>query len=1096
MNELFGLSMTYIMIALLVILAIAVGTIGWIVVRNRVMFFVGVRNIPRRRAQTVLIIIGLMLSTLIISTAFGIGDTVDYSITNQVYARMHSVDEVVQAQSATETGTFDASAITAAKPIPAAQATQYADQFKTIPGVAGALPVIRGPVPVKDGRSGLSEPLVVLVGLDPTRMQGFESDITTIDGQQVSVSALGADDVYANKSAADKLDIQKGDQIQVFTQGQPHFLTVKEIVDDRVLTGTVLGTPHGLVTSLARAQELFGRAGDGQKPAEVDLIAVANEGGVRGGMAASTRIKGALNQQLAGTSWRAVSAKADAVHEASTIASVFTGLFVMLGLFSIAAGMMLIFLIFVMLAAERKVEMGMMRAVGTKRSHLVQAFMSEGMAYNVGAAAVGCALGVVVSIAMVRLMAVLFSSFDLNVVFHITPRSLIVSYSLGVVLTFLTVTFSSWRTGNLNIVSAIRDAADPVPQRTRPEWRSGVASLLSYAKWIFFKPSRLSEWLGGIGLVVLSAPLIGVTSVMFAGAVAIYGTTGAASVVAVLLAVAAMGVGGLALVSIGLGLNRIFQTGGLFAVVGALLVVVGITSKQASPYGIGITLLLLGIALTLVAMRVPARPVFTTMGVLVLGYWALGAGGHVPPHGLSGGVDLFFVSGFIMVLAGTFIIVYNADLMLAALTRAGGRFPGLIPAIRTAVAYPMANKFRTGMTIAMISLVMFALVMMSTMNANASRVYLGDQALGGYDIVVTENPSNPIPDMTSALKNANVDTSNILREDDVRIANARVAEVRMAPPPGQKGDSFSKYNIVGPSASFIEGNGITFQARAEGITSDAQVWQTLRDQPDTAVIDAFALPSQGFGPPGGFQLSGVKNNVRVLAPTSVEVRDSSDAASVRSVRIIGIISVKASAVYTGLFLSPATFSAVFPKAESTTHLLKMKPGTDTVAAAKLIEKTLTAQGVQADSLRKLINDSQAQSQGFIYLIDGFMGIGLFVGIAAVGVIAFRTVVERRQQIGMLRAIGFTRRAVATSFIMESSFITLLGVLSGIGLGLLLAQQLVTSASFAPGTSVSFYVPWAQIAGIGLFAFIASLIMTIIPSRQASSIPIAEALRYE
>jgi ABC-type lipoprotein release transport system permease subunit len=43
---------------------------------------------------------------------------------------------------------------------------------------------------------------------------------------------------------------------------------------------------------------------------------------------------------------------------------------------------------------------------------------------------------------------------------------------------------------------------------------------------------------------------------------------------------------------------------------------------------------------------------------------------------------------------------------------------------------------------------------------------------------------------------------------------------------------------------------------------------------------------------------------------------------------------------------------------------------------------------------------------------------------------------------------------------------------------------------------SFYVPWLQIAGIGAFAFIASLIMTIIPSRQASGLPIAEALRYE
>ena len=69
MKEFFGIDMTYIMIALLAVLFIAVSTILYVFVRNRVMFQIGVRNIPRRRAQTILIIIGLMLSTLIISTA-------------------------------------------------------------------------------------------------------------------------------------------------------------------------------------------------------------------------------------------------------------------------------------------------------------------------------------------------------------------------------------------------------------------------------------------------------------------------------------------------------------------------------------------------------------------------------------------------------------------------------------------------------------------------------------------------------------------------------------------------------------------------------------------------------------------------------------------------------------------------------------------------------------------------------------------------------------------------------------------------------------------------------------------------------------------
>jgi putative ABC transport system permease protein len=134
-------------------------------------------------------------------------------------------------------------------------------------------------------------------------------------------------------------------------------------------------------------------------------------------------------------------------------------------------------------------------------------------------------------------------------------------------------------------------------------------------------------------------------------------------------------------------------------------------------------------------------------------------------------------------------------------------------------------------------------------------------------------------------------------------------------------------------------------------------------------------------------------------------------------------------------------------------------------------------------------------RNFFLLMQSFMGLGLFVGIAAVGVIAFRTVVERRQQIGMLRAIGYRRNTVALSFLFESSFVTLLGVLTGVGLAIWLSYFLITSNEFPTGAG-GFAIPWARIIFIGALAFVSSLVMTYIPSRQAASIPIAEALRYE
>ena len=244
------------------------------------------------------------------------------------------------------------------------------------------------------------------------------------------------------------------------------------------------------------------------------------------------------------------------------------------------------------------------------------------------------------------------------------------------------------------------------------------------------------------------------------------------------------------------------------------------------------------------------------------------------------------------------------------------------------------------------------------------------------------------------------------------------------------------------------------------------MWAALAEHPDYAIVDAFKIPAD-FGE-GGFVLEDIEATDKTFDPIPVEISNSATGEAT-TVQIVGVLAVPASGLFSGVFVTEDSFSDVFPQPDSALHYVRLNKGTSANDTAKGIEAALLSQGVQADSLRQVVDDYTATSRGFTYLLQGFMGIGLFVGIAAIGVIAFRTVVERRQQIGMLRAIGYTRRAIALSFVMESSFTALLGILSGVGLGLLLANQLLN---------------------------IASLVMTIIPSRQASSIPIAEALRYE
>ena len=95
MENIFGIPMTSIMNVLLVALGLCLLVGAYVLIRNRVIFRMGVRNIPRRPAQTVLIIIGLMLSTLIVAAALTTGDTLNHSIRSDVYKFLGQTDQMI-----------------------------------------------------------------------------------------------------------------------------------------------------------------------------------------------------------------------------------------------------------------------------------------------------------------------------------------------------------------------------------------------------------------------------------------------------------------------------------------------------------------------------------------------------------------------------------------------------------------------------------------------------------------------------------------------------------------------------------------------------------------------------------------------------------------------------------------------------------------------------------------------------------------------------------------------------------------------------------------------------------------------------------------
>ena len=96
---------------------------------------------------------------------------------------------------------------------------------------------------------------------------------------------------------------------------------------------------------------------------------------------------------------------------------------------------------------------------------------------------------------------------------------------------------------------------------------------------------------------------------------------------------------------------------------------------------------------------------------------------------------------------------------------------------------------------------------------------------------------------------------------------------------------------------------------------------------------------------------------------------------------------------------------------------------------------------------------------------------------------------------MLRALGFRRRMVRLSLLLETSLVALLGIGLGIGLGLALAQRLVEYLS-RQNPEIVFGVPWGEIGLIALGAYLAALTLTALPVWQIGRIQPAEALKYE
>ena len=1184
MEKLFGVEMNVLAISLSSLMVITLVAAIILASRNRILVKLALRNIPRRKAQTVLIIVGLMLSTTIIMAALGIGDSINGGIRLGALYSLGGTDIRLTSQVSSRFGDnyLDDSVV-----------DRVRSELDGDQRIDGIMPLVREQMPVVNEESKKTLASAVVVGAKLDSITGFDGLIgTEEEGRtKVDLAAMQDGEVIINRPMADELDLGIGDFLTLISPIGRSQHTVLDIVDPVGILGGTESTRSSAMFPDKSLQRLLGR--DGYNMIEVSVtgkeivefvthdektskdvtkklkLAFTNNDASETlfEVLKTPSIKDALERELAeqestargsdtdnplfdlvkglgenspseefkiaatdGGTQAIIFKVAEASGEPALTASVFKSLgglveirvdpiknrslqfaeaissgivvfFTIFGSFSIIVGLLLIFLVFVMLAASRTTEMGIARAIGTKRRHLVQMFTYEGLVYSLGASIVGTGLGILASMLLIQMMIRAFAdSDDVTFFYSVTFRSIVVAFSAGFVLTALTVTISAYRVSKLNIVVAIRGlsqefVSDEVPstlQRAKTVlkwvfgpltfavdtwrlWRDGYGvisrvfiffSLLLIVPWIvvliskvfkFFQPWLASGWpLLPVGLILAFAgldPEKGVDNFAYDSA-----------------ALVAVGVT-LSIVSIGLMVRRILAYRG-----------------YREEFQKRVSMSLIGLAM-LTFYSLPFDALENITGEL------------------EGGPEMFILSGVSLVAASVWVVMHNADVLVWIISRITGQWGSLRPVVKTAIAYPMSARLRTGLTLAMFSLVIFTMMIFAIL-INLGNVIRDDpdKASGGFDIRGVIKPELPIDDPYAVIDG----NGNDLSVSDFELITSQ-AKLRVEVRQADAELIFKRARIRASDEVWLRNNLFQFTHwdPAYGQTSE-EIWQSVANDPGLAVVAAGIIREEdGWGPPRGdsvFQLTGIEPDEKgEISGVDITLRPPvGQGASDRLVtrKVVGVLDEFADYFENNqgssndIYMHYSVLEELSEKTVPfTDYKFRITDPSRADELTRLLETVFIDHGMTAKSTLESIDQEQAQTNAFNQLFQGFMGLGLLVGVAALGVIAFRAVVERRQSIGMMRAIGYKARMVQLQFLMESGVVAVLGSLLGIGLGTLMAWNIYKSIS-QESAGVTFSIPIVNVAAIVLVAVVFSLLNTMLPARQASGIKPAEALRYE
>jgi putative ABC transport system permease protein len=196
----------------------------------------------------------------------------------------------------------------------------------------------------------------------------------------------------------------------------------------------------------------------------------------------------------------------------------------------------------------------------------------------------------------------------------------------------------------------------------------------------------------------------------------------------------------------------------------------------------------------------------------------------------------------------------------------------------------------------------------------------------------------------------------------------------------------------------------------------------------------------------------------------------------------------------GLLVDSETFADNFTEQFDSQIFLDLAPGVSLENGRDQVE-SVTARyvGSQVLDQEELATEASSRIDELVRLVFGLLGVAVVVALIGITNTLTLSVLERRREIGLLRAVGLSRRQLRTAINWEAILIALLGAALGMGLGLTFAWAVITALD---DEILRMSIPWGRVGLSLIGAALAGLLAAAVPAWRASRRNILEAISYE